>query len=287
MPPKHVTVYGNDHSPWVQAVLLGLHDRAIPFTLVTVPPLRVFLDDGVLMPAAKIDDGPWMHDSAAILAELGCANVLSEDARDLMLLFRSSASHRTDSSWRFWSNFSRARDGHPNALRRHWNHFWRAFSIFYFFSLIKVMGSLFRPQEADAGRTAMYALQDRLAERGTFFAGAAPDTVDYQLFGLVQMCSSIPVPERAALQDDPKLDRLRSWVADMHTRFAGYDHLYSAQDYAPKRPAARVSTGSEQLAFWLGAATMWLAFPITIPVVLFYVIRTRKKMQRRQAAARA
>ena len=27
MKPNHVTVYGNDHPPWVQAVLLGLYDR--------------------------------------------------------------------------------------------------------------------------------------------------------------------------------------------------------------------------------------------------------------------
>ena len=42
--PTHVTVYGNDHSPWVQAVLMGLHDARIPHVLVNAPPLDVFLD---------------------------------------------------------------------------------------------------------------------------------------------------------------------------------------------------------------------------------------------------
>jgi hypothetical protein len=38
MRPAHVTVYGNDHSPWVQAVLLGLDEADIPWTLVAAPP---------------------------------------------------------------------------------------------------------------------------------------------------------------------------------------------------------------------------------------------------------
>ena len=276
MEPKHVTVYGNDHSPWVQAVLLGLHDRGIPYTLVTVPPLRVFLGGGVLMPAARIDDGPWIYDSAAILAAVGYGGVRKEDAGDLVMLFRSSAARRTASATRFWSRFSLSRDGHPNALRRHWNHFWRAFSIFYFFNLISVAGRTFRPEDPFAGRDAMCAMQSRLDRAGPFFGGASPDTVDLQLFGLVQMCSSIPVPELGMLQQDPKLDRLRQWVAEMQSRFSDYDRLYSATDYAPAQPAPPTTTATERAAFWLGAVTMWLAFPVTIPLVVIYVLRSQK-----------
>ena len=35
------------------------------------PPLSVFLNSGVLMPSAKIDDAPWMLDSETILVSLG------------------------------------------------------------------------------------------------------------------------------------------------------------------------------------------------------------------------
>ena len=67
--PQHVRVYGGDHSPWVQALLLGLHERGISHTLLTIPPLSVFLNSGVLMPAASLDGGPWRLGSGAILAD--------------------------------------------------------------------------------------------------------------------------------------------------------------------------------------------------------------------------
>jgi hypothetical protein len=59
----------------VQALLLGLHQKKIGHTLVTVPPLSLFQSSGILMPAARIDDGPWMLDSERILVEIGFSEV--------------------------------------------------------------------------------------------------------------------------------------------------------------------------------------------------------------------
>ena len=283
MAPRHVTVYGNDHSPWVQSVLLALHDRAIPHTLVTVPPLRVFVDSGVLMPAARFDDGPWLLDSGRILEALDYPTVPEADRRTLGSVFGSSALRRTDDAWAFWTRFSRARDGHPHALRRHWNHFWRAFSIFYFFVLIRSAGARMR-LAPDAGRDGMLALQDALREASPFFGGDAPNAIDFQLFGLVQMLSSIPVPELEMLQTDPKLGRLRRWIGDMRQRFSAYEHFYGARDFDPAVPAPAESSHSERVAFWLGAATMWLALPVTIPLVFFFVGRIRRKGRLEQPA---
>lgn len=47
----HVDVYGADHSPWVQAVLLGPHDAGVPHSLSSLPTLRTFLRSGVTMSA--------------------------------------------------------------------------------------------------------------------------------------------------------------------------------------------------------------------------------------------
>ncbi|HIF95316.1 MAG TPA: hypothetical protein EYQ60_19680, partial [Myxococcales bacterium] len=69
--PDRVRIYGNDHSPWVQAVLLALHDQRIEHTIELAPPLSLFLESGILMPAARIDAAPWLLDSERILCGLG------------------------------------------------------------------------------------------------------------------------------------------------------------------------------------------------------------------------
>ena len=73
----------------------------------------------------------------------------------------------------------------------------RAFSIFYFFVLIRIGRRTMAPRGPDPGRKAMLVLQSRLEPTARFFGGDVPNTVDLQLFGLVQMFSSIPVPERS------------------------------------------------------------------------------------------
>jgi hypothetical protein len=131
--PNHVWVYGNDHSPWVQAALLGLHQEGIAHTLITVPPLSVLRSSGVLMPAAIIAGGAWLLDSERILVEFGFSEVQANERRALRIVFGSGAMRRTDDPWKFWNRFSNARDDHPMIPRRLWNQFWRSFSILYFF----------------------------------------------------------------------------------------------------------------------------------------------------------
>ena len=54
-----IKLYGNDHSPWVQAIMLGLHEKGVEYTRSTFPPLEVFKKFLMVTPAASIDDGPW------------------------------------------------------------------------------------------------------------------------------------------------------------------------------------------------------------------------------------
>ena len=61
--PDFVSLYGFDHSPWVQAVLVALHEAKIPYDLTTLPPPKLFLSSGIMMPAAKINGGKWKLDS--------------------------------------------------------------------------------------------------------------------------------------------------------------------------------------------------------------------------------
>ena len=229
------------------------------------------------MPAAKIDDRPWLLDSERILVELGFREVEAGDRRALQVVFGGGALHRIDPAWRFWHRFSYVRGGHPVLARRLWNQFWRAFSIFYFFGLISIVRRRL-PRPTTEQRIAAFSLwQDRLAEDADFLGGDAPDTVDLQLFGLVQMCASIPGESLVVLQEDPKLERLRQWVSAMQSRFGDYSHLYTASQFEPKLAEMEPAPVLERVFYRSGAALMWVAFPVMLPTALYFARRVRKK----------
>ena len=52
-----VDVYGADHSPWVQAVLLGLREKGIEHKEHLLPPPAVFRKWGILMRALTVCAG--------------------------------------------------------------------------------------------------------------------------------------------------------------------------------------------------------------------------------------
>ena len=124
-------LYGNDHSPWVQAIMLGLHEKGMEYTRSTFPPLDVFNKWGPMMPAASIDDGPWFLESKEILQRLGYSKVSEED----MLAVRRSWSgvmHRADYWPRFFGEFSLASDPNDSFVPRFVGNFLRALTILYF-----------------------------------------------------------------------------------------------------------------------------------------------------------
>ncbi len=277
MRPSHVTVYGNDHSPWVQAVLLGLHEAGIPYTLVTAPPVKVLLDAGVLMPAVRFDDGPWRHDSGRVLEALGYGTVDQASARALSGLFLRSAATRVDERWAFWHRFSFSRDGDPNRWRRAWHNLGRALPVFYFFVLISVARLRAPTTSAEDFGKRFGELQAALPDDGPFFGGDIPSTLDLQLFGLVQMLETMPRLPLEVLCEHPSLERMRRWIEAMQARFTEHERLYTAQRFAPRSPERPVSSASERALFWCGAAACWLAAPLTLPFVLFYAARVRRK----------
>jgi glutathione S-transferase len=274
--PDFVRLYGGDHSPWVQAALLGLQDRKIPHRLESVPPLRVFLNSGVLMPVASFDSGPWQRDSGAILERLGFRPVSPTEQRELMHAWQG-VTHRVDSAWRFWRAWSLVRDEHPNPVRRLANHFLRPFSVLYFLLILKV-GSrrLAGPSDTTNADQFLY-WEHRLAESpGPFLVGENPGAADLMLFGIIQCHASIPVPPLELLRTHPDLACLRAWIAAMHHRFSGYGHLYTATCFDPPGAPPRETTHLERLVFWLGSLATVIAAPLTVPLVAYYFRRVRR-----------
>ena len=275
--PETVLVYGGDHSPWVQAVLLGLFERKIPHTVVTTPPLALFRSSGVLMPAASIEGRPWMLQSEDILLELGFQKVSDEDMLALFRALRGGV-HRVDSGWRFWYEWSLVRDQHPRLLPRLRNHFLRAFSVLYFHRALKGFARNTKVATPEAlGRQYSYWEQKLEESRGPYIEGEAPGTRDLMLFGGVQCHSSIKVPSISVLQSHSELPRLRSWIRAMQERFAGYEHLYSGVHFEPRSAAPRPATILDRLAFWLGSGFMWVAAPVTFPLASYYTKLVRRK----------
>ena len=235
--PFHVLVYGADHSPWVQTVLLALYLRKISHDVITFPPFSVFLKFGILMPAASFDGGPWYHESLEIVRELGFRGGNREEIRGFQNALRGGSS-RIDSLPRFWYRWSLVRDRHPSGALRLVKSCLRAFTVLYYSDALHMLRRQMGIVTEGQVRRGFGRWQKHLEEAGTpFFGGATPNVVDLALFGGIQCHCSIPVPVIPVLQTDPDLARFREWIGAMHELCSGYAHLYSGPHFEPRRPA--------------------------------------------------
>ena len=276
--PHHVLVYGGDHSPWVQTVLLGIAERNIPYTIITAPPFNVFNRWGVLMPAARIDGQSWMLQSEAILCELGFEQIGRDDKRAIIRSARGGV-HRIDSARRFWREWSLVRDGAPGFLSRSKHSFFRAFSVLYFHLALSQLSRDPRSRTDTKGyeRQFLYWEEQLTQIEGAFIDGEKPGTRDFMLFGVLQCHASIEVPPVAVLQTSQALPMLRGWIAAMQNRYPEYHHLYSGTYFEPARSKPEEASVIEQVAFWLGSVVVLLAFPLTVPLALHYQKKVRRE----------
>ena len=100
-----IDLYGNDHSPWVQSVLLYLYDKNINYNLRTIPTLSLLFKSGVMMPAIRDDSYKWKLDSAEILHKLG-NDTLSSSEKKLIFKTWQGVQHRVDNPLTFFYAFS-------------------------------------------------------------------------------------------------------------------------------------------------------------------------------------
>lgn len=272
---KPVIVFGTDHSPLVQSVLLGLFEKEIPYRLITAPPRRVFKRSGVLMPAVNFSGEDWVRESEDILVAAGFQKITPEDEKALNKVF-SIAVHRVESGFKLWRGWSLVKDGEPSALKRFSNHFFRSFVALYFHSLLLMLNHKFpKLKRANCVTPYLHWQQQFLASDGPFIDGQKPGTRDLMLFGQIQCHASIPGAPIAAIEESPELQALRAWMANMHERFATYPHLYSGARFTPRAATPTSNNLAERTSFWLGGATMILALPLTLPLVMVAMKRAR------------
>ncbi len=270
-----VDVYGFYHSPWVQAVLLGLHDRGIDHSITALPPLASFMSDGISMPAASIDGEPWQLESVDILQSVGCDDISAEELQHIESAWRGVL-HRADNIGSFWGGFSLSGDQDLNPFVRLLKNYLRSFVALYFYLLIRTINLVANPKDPENYGDQFVYFDKRLsASNDPYLGGAAPDTLDYLLFGIIQCHCSIYVPPVTALQTDERLTALRAWISRMQQRFEQYPYLYSGLYFPPHKQPPTPDSAINRLAFWLGGISMVALFYITVPLIIFLAIRRR------------
>lgn len=269
-----IDLYGNDHSPWVQSVLLFLYDKNINYNLRTIPTLSLLFKSGVMMPAMKNESNKWELDSAEILQKLGNDSITSSEKK---LIFKTwqGVQHRVDSPLTFFYAFSLCKGFHNNKLFNLYNHALRPLTSIYFFTLLSIIKIKIRKFTIDEKFIDQYTYwNNKLSEQGTkFFGGDALNIIDYQLFGVIQCHCSIPYsPLIKILQKNQELEHLREWISNMQFKFADYPHLYSADYFSPKQKKIEKASFIERGAYWCGLIGFIAIFPITLLLLTFLLI---------------
>ena len=273
--PDFVSLYGFDHSPWVQAVLVALREAKIPYDLTTLPPPNLFFSSGIMMPAAKMNGGEWSLDSEKIIHELGYEAISDEN---LKLVYDAwvGVLHRPDSILRFFKAFSLSSDEHPNFFVRFFRNFFRSFAAIYFCCLIRI-GRIrvgYKPPENFGDQ--FLGINRLLADSDDqYLDGENPGSFDFLFFGILQCHSSIPVPPLASLQSDERLQNIRDWILRMEDRVSGYGHSYTAKHFDTDSPSRRTAEIVEQGAFWMGLLFYLVVLPVTALAITFAYHKAR------------
>ena len=272
----NIKVYGFTHSPWVQAVLLALHDQRIEYDLLLRPPYEVFKKWGVYMPAISIDDGPWEIESTEILVKLGYKPILVEEINAANSAWQGVL-HRTDNPFNFFLAFSRGGQVSKSFANNVINNFLLSFVAFYMFILINI-GKVRLKQKEPKNFGDQFLYWENLIDSsdGPFIDGNKPGSKDMIMFGMVQCHSSIPVPALDALMNDQRLNNLRKWIDNMQDYFREYPYLYSAKFFDSGVSEAGSTNLFQIMVFFFGVLIMFLAIPITMPLVLILMGRVEQ-----------
>lgn len=268
-------IYGLDHSPWVQSVLLCLYFNKINYNIRTIPTVGLLIKSGVMMPALRIENSQWKLDSMNILQTLGCDPISSSESKLIFKTWRG-VQHRADNPFKFFYSFSLCKGFYRNKFINLFYHACRPLISIYFLILLNIIKIKLKKFDTKENFIDQYVYwNNRLSNQDTnFFGGDTLNIIDYQLFGIIQSHCSIPYyPLIKTLQKNEELVYLRKWISNMHIKFAHYPHLYSADYFNPKQKNIQKSTFLERAAYWSGLMTMFVILPFTIILILYFFIK--------------
>ena len=273
-PTTCAEVYGIDHSPWVQAVLLGLTEKGIDWHLTSVPPLQTFFKWGVLMPVASLDAKSWKRESSSLLTDMGFEPVIESDLVAIQNAWLG-VTYRPEKRIEFLRSFAQAGDCSESFFKRSLHNFLRSFIALYMLTLITIVRVTNRVSvPSDWGKQFLHWERCLAASSGQFIDGVTPGSRDFLLFGVIQCHCSIPVPPLHALREDSRLKRIRAWICSMQERYPEYQHCYSAQYFDTGLSPPINSSNFQQFVFGMGVVVMLAALPIVFPTIIFYIVKT-------------
>ena len=266
-------LYGVQHSPWVQGVLLGFHIRQVPYVLVTCPiSWRGYLERGLIMPECHWPDGTLTVDSFEILNELErryplkCHSLprLSEREQGaLERLFLSYVLGRTAGSKKvaFIAAWSRM----PSGQGAGFASISRAFMCLYFWALIFFGRHVARQRRFDPDNFDEFARQLKYwsshLEDTNYISGDVVGLLDIALFGQVQcMASGLTDETFPILKSHPQF---MDWIKRMQTATPDYSNDFSNRLTGFGTKAVSASFG-DQILFWVGLLLALCAFPLTL-----------------------
>lgn len=283
---RDVTLYGVDHSPWVQGVRLALAHHKIP-TRLTSYPLRLswFLRRGLVFPALELADGTCHADSFRMYAlledggypmgwqELDPAQ-RDEAQYELERLFFAYALGRCmpGKRRRFMKAWSRMQEEPVTAL----GVVWRALLASYFWVLIHVGRGALRGagrDPYDLGRVQhRLAYWDARLAKQPWLTGEHPGFLDFALWGHVQSMASgltdevLPLIERQA--------HLMRWLGALTAMSEAGSPRYIDRLLGGD-PQVDQASGRERALFWLALAGWWICWPVTTALILYgFAIRS-------------
>ena len=273
----NVKVYGFTHSPWVQAVLMALYDKELDYDLYIRPPYDVFKKWGVYMPAVSLDDGPWEIESTEILTKLGYKPIFPDELKAANNAWQGVL-HRTDNPLKFFLHFARGGQISKSLINNTVSNFLLSFVAFYMFMLINIGKRTLKQKEPENfGDQFIYWENLINSCEGSFMDGNKPGSRDMIMFGIVQCHSSIPVPALYALINDNRLNNVRRWILNMQDYFREYPYLYSAKFFDSGVSEVDSANLTQIIVFFFGILIMFLAFPITLPLVMILMGRVQQQ----------
>ena len=278
-----VTVYGVDHSPWVQGVCLALFRRGIPYRLVShTIGLRAYLRWGMVMPVVRWPNGDYTSDSFAIYDELSArfggapdSGLTVADQTDLERFFIGYVLARAGPGkhWSFLVAWAQMRSDHGGGF----SSVFRSLMYLYFYLLILVgrrqaVAKGREPYNVDRWASGLDSWTLRL-ENKPFFGGDEPSFLDDAMFGHIQCLASGLTPRAFACLRSHTI--LNAWISRMNQRCLDYRHLHSFDGRCPA-----VATLGDQLIFYASLAAAVVMIPMTLIFVIDALRRRSKNPNR-------